>query len=767
MQGSIKKIEKIKNLGILSDALLSEVNELLRFNVFYGWNGCGKTTLSKLFCSLQVGKNLPGHLSDCEYKLCLESGEEITEKTGKLENVKVFNEDFINDNIDWNNKVKSILLISQESIVEIEDLKKERIEHDKAKAYAVETRKILDDSLSGLERILSLQAKAIKLGFQVIKTSDTYYFNYDKTKLVNFISSNEDEIKDSSNILSDEEKLNLYELIKPNDRTFVNFTANILDFNAFNEAESKISTLLKANITNGVIERLKNHTDISKWIEEGLKIHTEYGENKCEFCGNDIDIRRLNELRGHFSDELSGLRKKLELAKSWLQEKLVVKNISLESTIFYQDLQKDFDLILLGLSDELIVINSAVKDWIECLEEKIANPSVEVEIKNNIINATVNSYNLKLNDLVNLVKTHNDRVSNFDLELKNNQKKLELHYAAEFEKKYEYFKLVNGIKELRLNVQTGIETLEEGKNKILEIEGKLSNETLGAEQFNKTLAKFIGHNDIGLQFSDELKGYQIIRNHNRKPAKNLSEGEKTAIAFVYFITKLKEKEDLSNEIIVLDDPISSFDSNNLFSAYSFIKSELETSGQLIILTHNFTFFRLIRDWLVGKNKKDKPKKSEFFQLDIISNNPRKAIIKNIDSTLIDYNSEYHYVFSKLYNLKDEANLSLEKSFQAANLSRKLLESFLSFKYPAKRSDFRLLFDESIKKFNLPETEASQINEKIYKFINKYSHLQSIDFSDDSENNQLGETDNVIGWVLEIIEKNDKGHYDEMVEIVAR
>ena len=36
-----------------------------------------------------------------------------------------------------------------------------------------------------------------------------------------------------------------------------------------------------------------------------------------------------------------------------------------------------------------------------------------------------------------------------------------------------------------------------------------------------------------------LKGYEIIRKSTKCKAHKLSEGEKTAIAFVYFLTKLK------------------------------------------------------------------------------------------------------------------------------------------------------------------------------------------------------------------------------------
>ena len=71
----------------------------------------------------------------------------------------------------------------------------------------------------------------------------------------------------------------------------------------------------------------------------------------------------------------------------------------------------------------------------------------------------------------------------------------------------------------------------------------------------------------------------------------MSEGEKTAIAFVYFIAKLKEnRNQIEDSIIVVDDPISSFDSNHLFQAYSYLKHECEMALQLFMFTHNFQSF---------------------------------------------------------------------------------------------------------------------------------------------------------------------------------
>lgn len=93
----------------------------------------------------------------------------------------------------------------------------------------------------------------------------------------------------------------------------------------------------------------------------------------------------------------------------------------------------------------------------------------------------------------------------------------------------------------------------------------------------------------------------------------MSEGEKTAIAFVYFTIHLTDQDfNIDSGIVVIDDPISSLDSNSLFQAFSFLKNSVKNSSQVFILTHNFDFLKLLLNWLkhYPKNKGGK----EFYMI---------------------------------------------------------------------------------------------------------------------------------------------------------
>ena len=289
----------------------------------------------------------------------------------------------------------------------------------------------------------------------------------------------------------------------------------------------------------------------------------------------------------------------------------------------------------------------------EALDAKCDNP-FRIDLKlEDMPEDLIGSYNEQLLGIDSLISKHNSKTDNFTAEVKKQKEKLELHYASDAVKEFDYFRKLADIASLKEKLSRAAKEITDLNQQISTIEKLLSNEALGAAKFNRQLHKFLGHQELSLSFDQKVGGYRIVRGSAQDRARNLSEGEKTAIAFVYFITKLKENgNEIKKSIVVIDDPVSSFDSNHLFNSYSFLKSECEHAQQLFILTHNFIFFRLIRDWLSRKNKRKKREdgsfeetiKSQFFSIEVIPAETRTAELRNAHQTLLDYNSEYHFVF---------------------------------------------------------------------------------------------------------------------------
>ena len=83
--------------------------------------------------------------------------------------------------------------------------------------------------------------------------------------------------------------------------------------------------------------------------------------------------------------------------------------------------------------------------------------------------------------------------------------------------------------------------------------------------------------------------YKIQREDGTIAETTLSEGEITFITFLYYLQLTKggiSEDEVNNErVLVIDDPISSFDSNHLFHANFFIKNECINALQLFVFTH--------------------------------------------------------------------------------------------------------------------------------------------------------------------------------------
>ena len=98
--------------------------------------------------------------------------------------------------------------------------------------------------------------------------------------------------------------------------------------------------------------------------------------------------------------------------------------------------------------------------------------------------------------------------------------------------------------------------------------------------------------------------YQIVRPNGTVVKDTLSEGEYTFISFLYFYHLVKGSIESSGvterRIVVIDDPISSLDSNILFIVSNLVKSLIEeclenyrkaTIRQIFISTHNIYFHK--------------------------------------------------------------------------------------------------------------------------------------------------------------------------------
>jgi wobble nucleotide-excising tRNase len=611
----------------------------------------------------------------------------------------------------------------------------------------------LDDNV---QKLLSAIAKNIKNRFQILDSTDSYFVSYNKSKVQVKITAHATDLKNGSLLLNKETLDKTQKAISPKFKSSVqHFTPSIKEEDFIHTAQ-RLNSLFKETATSTSIDHLLQNPKIQSWIETGLEIHADTAV--CEFCENTLTAARLKTLNEHFSESFKIFKARLTSATQWIQNNAVANLNRVSISELYEEFATDIPILEQDAEGAIFLLNEYLQGWRTVLDQKTENPfdtNLAVEPPPSSIFLTLQT---AMTEIDKKIKAHNDKAENFNNEITTAKSSLELHFLSEEIRDSEYQTIERNSKALSepiIDLGKEVQTLN---SEISELEKLLNNESIAAEDFNDALHRFLGRSSISLLFDMTQKGYKIIRTPENLPAKNLSEGEKNAIGLIYFLTKLSENErDIKHSIVVFDDPVSSFDSNNLFNAHSFLRERCQHAKQLFLLTHSFSYFKLARDWLSGKNKRNAAGvfviKSRFYSVDASISAPRVAALKNAPTSLTNFNSEYHFLYASLKQHVETQVLSVETSFAVANMARKLLEAFLTFKFPHGRGDFRSLMDQAI-------TDPAKC-ERIYRFINKYSHNQIIEFDDSAADNIVAESEYIAREIFEEIKSLDATHYAGM------
>ncbi|MGL4520397.1 MAG: AAA family ATPase [Phocaeicola sp.] len=780
----ITKIPKIKDYGIFEDFSWDVgTQDFNRYNLFYGWNGSGKSTLSSLLSELTLDNQAQLHPLS-KWNITTQRGQVMPNMVDGIPmNIYVFNKAFVEKNVFTENHVKGIVYLSEKKkdekeklqvIVdqfdkESQDLTKYDIELNGDKS-AKKKKGLKDDNAA----FLSEAAKSVKASFKIIDVDDNRLLNYDKTKLLTFIEQNKDLLLDKSSRLSVAQIETLSKSIKPQEKGIL--SEDELEPYAFEqlmEIYEAVVELCNTSITNKTIARLKDNPAIATWVYQGLKDFHGIDTELCEFCQQPLPTNRISDLNQHFSDEFERLQ--IALKEMIYKIELLKRYSSFPSpNTLFDEFAKNYQIASQNCKNAELEITQLLENWKLALQKKQNNPFTDVsDIDTPMIKRELyQKYGEEYTAILGYLRQHNAKLMNLQEEIDKAKSKLELHYVAQEVIKYSYFKNREREDELTRYIEKCKIVISSLQEKIVSLKTSLSNEVVAAQIFNEMLHKFIGRRELTLESQKE--GGYIVKRYGTDEAKNLSEGERTAIGLVYFVAKLKENDNrIEDTIIVFDDPISSLDSNHLFSAKSFIKNHCENSKQLFVFTHNFWFFKIMRDWLGDKKEKvkgadgttQKDKKGEdikrklasIYQFNIaVRDNKRFSSIQNAKKELTNYDSEYHYLFGKLQEYKKNRDLLSEDCYSLANVIRRICEAALTFKYPQIRTMKGLIYIAEV---------DDQIKDRLYDFLNKYSHLDRIEAHENLLENRMEEGLSVIDDVITLLQQELPEHYTNMCKTV--
>lgn len=741
-------IKRLRDCGIFKDFTWpSDLPKFGRLNLIYGLNATGKTTLSRILRCLEKRTKPEGDVT------VVLDGRELRGDDFPSESVsvRVFSRDFITENVFpfGGGDLPPIFVFGAESVEKQKEVERLKRARDEAERELNLARSVWQKAKGDLEQFSIDRARIIK---ETLRSSgQNPYNNYNKADFKDDAGKMANACDAEALTLSEDERNRLIAQHQSAPKSKVKeLTYSLPDFE---EIRVKLSELLMATVVSAAIESLKNDSELAAWTRNGLRLHRDRKSDRCLFCEQPLPEDRLVALEAHFSAEYEKFLKKLD---QFIRELQVLSKQASElqlphKTEFYDDLAAEYEAAEAKLHEVLNLTSAFLNDAVKALEEKKhrAFEQVGTVLQRPEIDAEAVE---KLNAVI---RKHNQACDEFQTRVDHARERLAHHMIAEA--LGEFRRLWNDEQEKDNQVNETEEKVEQLQDEINKLEREIVEHRRPAEELNKELRQYLGHDELRLEIKDT--GYTITR-----AAQVLSEGEMTAIALLYFLKSLNDRQfDLKSGVVVLDDPVSSLDANALYLAFGFIRDRTKEAGQLIILTHNFTFFRQVRNWFQYLNKRNNKKginqrPARFYMLECAHDqNGRCGCVRLLDPLLEQYESEYHYLFACVYRASIEKKTAdLEKNYALPNMARRLLEAFLSFRQPHASGELwqqmqGVAFDEAKK-------------QRILRFLHTYSH--NADFVEpEHDPSILAEAGEVLKNLLELIKTQDKDHFAAMKALV--
>ncbi len=777
----IKRIHSIKNLGIFQDYRgCGDLQDFSERNLIYGWNYSGKTTLSRLF-SFMEKKVVPEEFAGAEFEIKLygdRNPEPITHlniSTCPLD-VIVFNSDYIADNLRYNAADKKIQGIkfdvgSNASARETIEANQKIIADSKA---SIEANKVNTQKFEEFEgRIFTDAAKHIKN--ECFKSAIEFNKGHLKTvmsqleaaNLDDYIISDDAELQSTQNIAiaqSNKEAIDIEDI----ESSFLSI---------YGEFKRILGYAPDQSVEDPV---LSNDQSLYDWAKDGMLIHKQTELKKCAFCGQPLTEERMSFLNNFFTNQAALLKEAIQTLKTAIEtEKKLIRTPTV-MTISPNDVTE-------GLKEKWIDVQSKHKamadDYDALLDELIAkldekySSSLFVSVEVDGLDISANTAKDRwVESVAGIIKQHNETVDQFTTIREENRVKYKRHLVASVLKETKYFEIQ---RKATSETTKNAEILSLIRQKEIEnatLLAQLKSITAGKARLNDFIKQFLNRDDIQIDTTED--DYFTLK-RGGKIARNLSEGEKTAIAFAYFIVVLESIEtdgQLGSYIIFIDDPISSLDANHIAQVSALINSFFfrQPTGedtttekvickvrQLFISTHNFEFHSFLRD---ANNFKRNRKTIEYINGQNVSgfgtlrhfmlkrNSSSSSSIVQMPKNLTAYKSEYVHLFAEIVAFH-EAGCHENQNLLIPNAVRRFLEMYTLTRLPGNKGEV----DSRIKEILGDITEL--------KILHHFSHFTS--FEGIAKHNEL------LLRLPEIIEdiftllSHDPQHYNSLLEAIGK
>lgn len=623
-----------------------------KVNIIYGLNGTGKSTFSNYFYSLGQEK--------ADYKLCSHNGEN--------EKIFVYNQKFILDHFYDQDSLKGIFSLSKEN-----KQAKEKINniHNELKNID-EAKQILSNEIVGRSK----QINDMKLDVldQVWKIKTNYSGG---DRVLEFCLKNKKGSKDTlfsyicSIPLLDKKLLkSIHELKKEiihieGESATKHTEIERLKYSELSNDDLDLLNEVILGSQDSVISNLINELKNADWVHDGLK-YLEHSGEQCPFCQEKTLTTSLTqEISDYFDDSYK--EKLMEIQRIYNQYISITRLPNFNEYKIGEIVASEIP----QLEKYYELLSKNIQDNQKLIQQKIDNPSLLVVLIP--ISELIDEINNIIDKMNSSINQHNLRIDNRDKE----KERIETEFWQIM--RHDYDQIISVFKGVEKNGNEFISQKQQEINKLDELVEQKNKEIIQFQKNTINVDESIsninqGLIDIGItdfyieKHQDNL--YKLVREgRNDKIFSSLSEGEKMIISFLYFCELFKgkqnEKENESNKIAIIDDPVSSLSHIFVYNIGMMIKNNFFNSNnvhQVFVLTHSLYFFYELAD----SNHERRKKNQNLFRLS--KNTTTSSIhIMKYEEIQNDYQSYWSVI-----------NDGNQPPALIANCMRNIIEYFFNF-----------------------------------------------------------------------------------------
>lgn len=653
-------------------------------NFFFGRNGAGKSTLAETIASHDDAITWREGVSRADY------------------DVLVYNQEFIDRNFSSYGNLPGVITIHEQNIEVQEKIEQKKKEKAGAEAVGKQLRKEQDDKIAARD--------AASAQFQKLCWSQTAKIREDfKEALKGKLKSQQfmDGVLSAPTAAEHDygELKKLYDIA---------FSLDSRPYHVFGKIDSASTygtlpgreLLDKAIVSSSGSQfsqfiKALNATD---WVRQGHDHYAAHTSGKCPYCQQVLPVGFEEEIAACFDaqyqQDIADLR---EFEAVYKRETAAILE---KLTANMQDVLPTVDLG--EYKDKLALLDSKIKMNIQRIESKIKEPTSIVALEDT--DSILLDLGQIIDEINHQIMTNNSIVN--DKRKKQEQCKREVWEMIAFllkdavaDYKAAMATFDKEIKGLEATINGARADYRRIMGEIQELNKKGVNTEEAIESINNLL-RDSGFQGFELKPKAGVKDtYEVIR-PNGKPATRLSEGERNFIAFLYFYQLVRgngkvgstttfgslegtpEGADTRDKIVVIDDPVSSMDSNALFIVSSIVRGMIavcynnteyrkpDVKGdyikQIFILTHNAYFHNEI-------TYKEVPhyRSTSFFVIRKTDNQSMIIPCVKAGKTIgekVNYNpvqNSYAALWDELKKLYEEEHSSIA----IKNVSRRILDQY--------------------------------------------------------------------------------------------